>query len=163
METFILLTVYFAVVTITIPVMRFAFRAELKVLVEETVQEVLLNASKAEETDVAVEDSFDPIAELEIIETSTRKELVPVFHYNTQENTLVVNIPGFTPWEYDMNDEAQSEEAMHTIANWNYQQQKAEEAIEEAQELLFEVCNSIATKTERYRGHEWGTKSKMKK
>ena len=140
METFILVAAYFAVMFITVPVMRFAFRNEIKPIVEETI---------CYDQDVVV------------VETVT-VEMKPVFHYNTETNQMVCRIAGMET-VYNMSSKQQSKKAMEIIAHWNGEQQKAAEAIEEAQELLLKVKDSIVAKNERYRGHEWGVKSKLRK
>jgi hypothetical protein len=141
METFTLVAVYFAVMFMTLPVMRFAFRNEIKPIVEETI---------CYDQDVVV------------VET-VAMEMKPLFHYSTETNKLVCSFEGWEPFTCDMSDKRQSKNAMEIIAWWNDEQQKAKESLEEAQELLFEVEDSIATKAERHRGHEWGVKSKLRK
>jgi hypothetical protein len=141
METFTLVAVYFAVMFMTLPVMRFAFRNEIKPIVEETI---------CYDQDVVV------------VET-VAVEMKPLFHYSTETNKLVCSFEGWEPFTCDMSDKRQSKNAMEIIAWWNDEQQKAKESLEEAQELLFEVEDSIATKAERHRGHEWGVKSKLRK
>ncbi len=141
METFTLVAVYFAVMFMTLPVMRFAFRNEIKPIVEETI---------CYDQDVVV------------VET-VAVEMKPLFHYSTETNKLVCSFEGWEPFTCDMGDKRQSKNAMEIIAWWNDEQQKAKESLEEAQELLFEVEDSIATKAERHRGHEWGVKSKLRK
>jgi len=141
METFTLVAVYFAVMFMTLPVMRFAFRNEIKPIVEETI---------CYDQDVVV------------VET-VAVEMKPLFHYSTETNKLVCSFEGWEPFTCDMSDKRQSKNAMEILAWWNDEQQKAKESLEEAQELLFEVEDSIATKAERHRGHEWGVKSKLRK
>lgn len=141
METFTFVAMYIIVMTVTLPAMRFAFRNEIKPIVEETI---------CYDQDVVV------------VET-VAMEMKPLFHYSTETNKLVCSFEGWEPFTCDMSDKRQSKNAMEIIAWWNDEQQKAKESLEEAQELLFEVEDSIATKAERHRGHEWGVKSKLRK
>jgi len=168
METFILMAVYFAVMFITIPVMRWMFRAELQEVVDKTILPGFKRNNQLAEMVADLVGEWQSIDEPIVVPVAKRaiprpKKAHPMFHYNTQTNQLVCCFVGFDRWTYDMSDKTQSQQAMEMIAFWNDDQQKAEEAIEEAQELLFEIQDNIVAKNERYRGHEWGVKPKLKK
>jgi hypothetical protein len=162
------ITAYALLMFITIPVMRWMFRAELQEVVEKTILPVFERNNQLAEMVADLVGEWQSIDEPIVVPVAKRaiprpKKAHPMFHYNTQTNQLVCCFVGFDRWTYDMSDKVQSQQAMEMIAFWNDQQQNAEEDLEEAQELLFEIQDSIATKAERHRGHEWGVKSKLRK
>lgn len=168
MATINFIAAYVLLMTVTIPVMRWMFRAELQEVVDKTILPEFKRNNQLAEMVADLVGEWQSIDEPIVVPVAKRaisrpKKAHPMFHYNTQTNQLVCCFVGFDIWTYDMSDKTQSQQAMEMIAFWNDQQQKAEEDLEEAQELLFEIQDSIATKTQRHRGHEWGTKSKMKK
>jgi hypothetical protein len=166
--TITFIAAYTLLMLITIPVMRWMFRAELQEVVDKTITPTIARTNQLAEMVADLVGEWQSIDEPIVVPVAKRaiprpKKAHPMFHYNTQTNQLVCCFVGFDIWTYDMSDKTQSQQAMEMIAFWNDQQQKAEEDLEEAQELLFEIQDSIATKTDHYRGHEWGVKPKLKK
>ena len=168
MATITFIAAYTLLMLITIPVMRWMFRAELQEVVDKTITPTIARTNQLAEMVADLVGEWQSIDEPIVVPVVKRaiprpKKAHPMFHYNTQTNQLVCCFVGFDIWTYDMSDKTQSQQAMEMIAFWNDQQQKAEEDLEEAQELLFEIQDSIVDKTDRYRGHEWGVKPKLKK
>lgn len=170
MEIFTLVMIYSIITLITIPVMRWMFRAELQEVVEKTINPVFERTNQLTEMVADLVGEWQSIDEPIVVPVAKSaiprpKKVEPVFHYNTETNELVCCI-AWSQTVYNMSDKRDSDKAMEMIALWNEMHQKAEDAIEEAEDIIFEIEENMSkhiSDIKRYRGHEWGVKSKLHK
>ncbi len=169
MATITFIAAYVLLMTVTIPVMRWMFRAELQEVVKKTIHPAVERTNQLSERLMDLVGDWQPI---ENVISSIVKPIVavsvPQVSYSTSTNVLTIVNDNGEIIEFNMFKK--SDEALSMVEALV---QKAAMLEDEAEEILDDLSFN-QTKHRQwemdddvnfrfYRGHEWGVKSKVKK